>query len=37
MKDYVYKPEIIRDQDKLNFRKVITSNDIPLKKIVKHF
>jgi hypothetical protein len=37
MKDYIYKPELIRNDDKFNFKNVITSNEILLKKISKHF
>jgi len=37
MKDYIYKPEFIKNDDKANFKNVITSNEILLKKISKHF
>lgn len=37
MKDYVYNPEFIKNNDFLNFNNVITSNEISLKKIFKHF
>ncbi|MFZ2150581.1 MAG: AAA family ATPase [Candidatus Absconditicoccaceae bacterium] len=36
-RDYIYKPEIITDDDKLNFKNVIISNEMTLKKIFKHF
>lgn len=36
-RDYIYKPEIIINDDKLNFKNVITSNEMTLKKIFKHF
>ena len=37
MKDYVYKPEIIINNDEINFQNVIISNEIILKKLFKHF
>lgn len=36
-RDYIYKPEIIINDDKANFKNVVIASEIKLKKIFKHF